>query len=100
MFNKWSFLLVIPESRATRRVMGSVVVVTFAVVCVVIPEGRSRESVVVVVVLLRNDRSPTETLGDDKTATTRFRIKTLRDDGTLQAAPAHTNLAGRPNSRG
>ncbi|WP_432635841.1 hypothetical protein [Candidatus Avelusimicrobium sp.] len=31
----------------------------------VIPECRSRESVFAVVVLLRNDRSPTKFLGDD-----------------------------------
>ena len=31
----------------------------------VIPEGRSRESVVSFGPLFRNDRSPTETLGDD-----------------------------------
>ena len=35
------------------------------VIIVVIPECCSRESVFAVVVLLRNDRSPTKFLGDD-----------------------------------
>ncbi|WP_428052526.1 hypothetical protein [Candidatus Avelusimicrobium stercoris] len=40
----------------------------------------------VVVVLLRNDRSPTKFLGDDNHGNDRSRIKTFRDDGTLRVA--------------
>ena len=40
----------------------------------VIPEGRSRESVVSFAPLFRNDGSPTETLGDDGNKTQQKRL--------------------------
>ncbi|WP_432634190.1 hypothetical protein [Candidatus Avelusimicrobium sp.] len=62
----------------------------------VIPEGCSRESVFAVVVLLRNDRSPTKFLGDDDNSTTTHKVDSENPAGRQFRMTAHMNNIRTP----